>query len=115
MGARLAVLIPLGPDRPADDTLESVQHYCAPELVVVTNDSGRPLDIPGVEVVDTGGSSGLRGGLYRSISLGMRQALKVPWDLLLRIDTDALVINRGWEELAAERFAANPQLGVLGN
>jgi hypothetical protein len=122
----LAVIIPVGPEPSLEnvlDTLESVCHYTTPKRkIVVLDDSGvrAGLEIhrafPEVDIVDTNGPSGARGGLYCGLAEGFRHVLNnYPFDLLLRMDTDALMIGPEPELEAAALFRANPQLGMLGS
>jgi hypothetical protein len=120
------VVIPVGPEPSLEnilDTLESVCHYTTPKRkIVVVDDSGAGAGLqihrafPEVDIIDTNGPSGARGGLYCGLVKGFRHALNnYPFDLLLRMDTDALVIGPEPESEAAALFRANPQLGMLGS
>ncbi|WP_067482137.1 hypothetical protein [Actinomadura hibisca] len=125
-GRRLAVLIPAGPADDAPDTVASVLHYAAePVLVAVVDDTrGRRPDMaalrslgPPVVVLPAGPARpGTYGGLWTKLAAGMRHIVEnADFDLLLRLDADALLLTRGLEEAARERFAADPGLGALGS
>lgn len=120
----LAVVIPGGPADDVRDTLDSVLHYTSPpRLVVVVDDTGGHLQGPleersgDVRVIQAPpGAPGALGGLFAKLSAGFRHALDTfPFDVLLRLDADALVIGPGLAEAAKERFGADPGLGMLGS
>ena len=127
-GARMAVVIPVGPREPVAnvaDTLDSVRHHARPgTAAVVVNDGARPevadlaraFDLP-VDVIDEPGpGSGVAGGLSRLTCLGLRRALELPGvDLVLRLDSDALFIGPGLEDRARHEFARDPTIGLLGS
>ncbi len=123
---RLAIVIPVGPEPSLEnviDTLESVCYYTTPKRnIVLVDDSGSGAGLelhrmfPDVDVIDTGGPSGARGGLYCGLAAGFSHALRnYPFDLLLRMDTDALIIGPEPEAEAAALFRAHPELGMLGS
>jgi len=117
-----AVVVPVGPTCKGpfvNDTLDSVEFYIPERSVYVIDDSGKGTGksvATGREatVVDVNGM-GLAGGLYGSLSTGFKEALKKPFDILLRLDTDALVANDRFIGDATEYFAANPRVGALGS
>jgi hypothetical protein len=62
------------------------------------------------------GAPGGHGGLFVKLAAGYRFAREhLPFQVLLRLDADALVIGPGIAELAAARFEADPGLGLLGS
>jgi len=117
----MAVVIPAGPRDDAADTLRSVLRWVErPAIVVVVDDTGgglAGLGGPPVHVVPApDGAPGGQGGLWVKLAAGMRYALDhADFDLLLRLDADALVLGPGLAGLAAERFAAEPRTGLLGS
>lgn len=119
----LAVVVPAGPGDDVEDTLRSVLHYAgAPRSVIVVDDTGggcAGLEAlsPDVHVIPApAGAVGAQGGLWVKLAAGYRHALAVAsFDVLLRLDADALVIGPGLEDLARARFAAEPGLGMLGS
>lgn len=124
VGPALAVVIPAGPRDDVADTLASVLHHTtAPRLVVVVDDTGRDLGAvleatsPDVRVVPAPPrAAGSHGGLWVKIAAGYRYALATfDFDVLLRLDADALVIGNGIAESVARRFNADPRLGLLGS
>jgi hypothetical protein len=122
---RLAVVIPIGPhcrEGFIADTLDSIDVYCVPDhRIVLVDDShkgtghqvARGRDA--VEVIETPVARGTHGGLYLSLSEGIRRVLTEPADVLLRLDTDAIVTASGWEAAAIELFRENPRLASLGH
>lgn len=120
---RVVAVMPVGPGTVEDfarDTIESVLHHgVTGTRVIVVDNSGvglgeRIARSARVEAVLSGGALGGLGGLYLADSVGFRAALEQPFDLLLRIDTDGLVIGSGWEHHAIEVFAADPRTALLG-
>lgn len=119
-----AVVIPAGPRDDVADTLDSVRCFVPmPRLVVVVNDAGAPevdrLADLGEDVVvvapPPGLPSGTRGGLWRKLAHAYGVVLERDrWDVVLRMDADALLIGPGIEAAAAARFRADPTIGVLG-
>lgn len=122
MRSRLAVVLPAGPDDDAADTLASVLAYCEPprSVVVVDDAGGRHAHLADAArevfvVPAPAGAAGTRGGLYAKLAVGYRFALeRLPFEVLLRLDADALVIGPGLARAAAARFAAEPEVGLLG-
>ena len=128
-GARaFAVVIPVGPGEDPADTLSSVLRYVSDRTtIVLVDDRADPLPIvpeagssAGSCVIDVipapNGAPGALGGLFVKVSAGIRRALAIAeFDLLLRLDTDALMIGAGLEELARRRFAELPGTGILGS
>jgi hypothetical protein len=117
--SRLVVVVPAGPKDDAADTLRSVLYYTDPELLLVIDDThgrGIGLDDPRV-VIFTPPSSppGPFGGLWVKLAAAFRHVTDhAEFDLLLRLDTDALILGPGIAEAAAERFSRDPALGALG-
>ncbi|MEO3784327.1 hypothetical protein ABGB12_13410 [Actinocorallia sp. B10E7] len=120
-GERMAVVVPAGPRDDVADTVRSVLRWVErPAIVVVVDDTGGRLPElggPPVTVVPApSGAPGGQGGLWVKLAAGMRYALDhADFDLLLRLDADALVLGPGLAGRAAERFAAAPRVGLLGS
>ena len=118
---RMTAVIPVGPTCDldfVDDTLASIERYAQPGYrLIISDDSGRDLrpslqrakDATIVPARATGIYS-----LYTNLSASFLAALDEPFDILLRLDTDALVIGGGFEALAADFFDAHPTVGTLG-
>ena len=127
-GLRTAVVIPAGPRDDLVDTLDSVLRYVdRPRLIVVVDDTGRrhraatlvPGDVAGDEIAvvaaDPSAPGGL-GGLWVKLCQGFRVVQEAgPWDVVLRMDADALLIGPGLAAMAADRFADDHGIGVLGS
>lgn len=118
----VGIVIPAGPRDDLVDTLDSVLcHVRAPRTIVVVDDSGgRYLgldDGADVRVVPApAGAPGGQGGLWVKICHGYRTLLDTAaMDVVIRLDADALMLGPGLADAAAERFAAEPDLGLLGS
>lgn len=116
--------MPAGPGEDVADTLESVRAFTDPSrAVVVVDDSGSPAlaarlaGEPDVRVVPApAGAEGSRGGLWVKLAAGYRAAAeRFAFDVLLRMDADALLLRPGIEDAALARFAARPGVGMLGS
>lgn len=121
---RVVVLMPVGPDDDATDSVRSALHHLGPSRAVAviddTRDASRRPEIdelgPEVHVVPSSGERGKRGGLFLKLAAGYRYALRrFDFDVLLRMDADALVIGPRPEEDALEAFASRPAVGLLGS
>lgn len=123
---RIAVVIPCGPRDDLLDTLDSVLRYTDPSrLVVVVDDTrGRGADLAAARlrsddvrvILAPAGPAGVYGGLWLKLAAGYRHVLeRCTPELVLRLDADALLLGCGLEDAATARFAADPQLGLLGS
>jgi hypothetical protein len=97
----------------------SIEHYARPGYrLILIDDSGTDLCHSLRRSKDAtiliAGISGMRGALYLNVSAGFRAALEQPFDILLKLDTDALVIGSGFEAAAADFFRAHPRVATLG-
>ena len=122
---RAVYVVPVGPgERDAlEDTIASIRSFEGDAIKIVVADDGTPdsrralvrRDHPDVSVVravwPTGGpprQSHFLTGVYA-------WALeRYAFDVLVKIDADALVTGAGLTERAAAAFAADPALGMLG-
>lgn len=121
----LVVVLPVGP-YPLEfvlDTIASIRHYAGPShAIILVDDSGirlctaaRQAD-PGLVVLRTGTGGGTGGGLYNIISLGILHAWRhYDFDVLLKMDTDALFTGPGPERDAIDHFARHPEHGIIGS
>ncbi len=112
-GSKIAVVVPAGPHDDAADTLRSVLCYMDPELLLVIDDThgrGIGFDDPRVMVFTPPASPpGAHGGLWVKLAAAFRYAAqRADFDVLLRLDTDALILGPGVAEAAAERFGRDP-------
>lgn len=124
--ATLAVIIPVGPTCKLEnivDTIESVCHYVTrSRVIVILDDSGKGTgDSVGEQfsdsvVLKTEKNFGKNAGLYLNLSRGFSYAYEnYSFDVLLRLDTDALVIGWNSERDAIEYFKENPDVGIIGS
>ena len=133
MPVAVVAVIPVGPHCRAEfvrDTIESLLLVAPDARVIVVDDSGRDTGrlamperglagIASTTVLTTAAPgdepAGKVGGLYLTLSTGFREALTRPFDILLRIDTDALVTGEQFIQSASDTFTSNPPLSVLGS
>jgi hypothetical protein len=120
--ARVAVVMPVGPSIEESflrDTIESIQEFVPDRRLIVLDDSRTSTlaqSLPDDATVIVAGKEyqGWQGELYRSLSLGFREALSEPFDVLLRMDTDAVLLGGTFADRAGRLFASHPRLGALG-
>jgi hypothetical protein len=121
---RVVVVMPVGPADDGTDTIRSALHYLGPSrAIVVVDDTGDPsrrdeMHALGsdVHVIPSSGDRGKSGGLFLKIAGGYRYAIeRFDFDVLLRMDADALVIGSHPEEDALRAFATHPRIGLLGS
>jgi hypothetical protein len=114
---KLVVVIPAGPRDTPVDTLESVFRYADPELVVVIDDTkGNGINFSHENVIILPSvAHDIFGGLYLNLAMAYRYVVEhVQFDMLLRLDTDALLLGDGLAQAAMSRFEDNPKVGALG-
>ncbi len=120
--ASVTVVIPVGPSHGREfvrDTIDSARESLPDCRLILIDDSGddtirhlAPADA--TIIAAPAGYEGLEGQLYRRLSLAFREALRTPFDLLLRLDTDALILGNTFVPRATHIFAENPRIGALG-
>jgi hypothetical protein len=120
----LAVVIPAGPSDDVVDTVSSVLHFTtAPRFVLIIDDTGRDMRVA-LEALSSDvcvipaplRARGAHGGLWIKLAAGYRHVLEnFSFDVLLRLDADALVIGEGVAKVASERFALDNRVGMLGS
>lgn len=120
----LAVVIPAGPADNVSDTVASVLHFTtSPRLIVVVDDTDQKLQSSleaqssDIRVIPAPARApGALGGLWVKLAAGYRCVLETfPFDVLLRLDADALVIGSDIAEAAMGRFKTDAHLGMLGS
>ena len=123
---RTVVVIPLGPKCKMDyviDTISSVLHYIPEErAILIADDSQNPDFVRKIEafypdaiILSSRQNLGKGSGLYVNLSIAYRYALDhFDFEVLLRLDTDALMIGYGADEAIASYFAAHPDVGLAG-
>jgi hypothetical protein len=128
---RCIVLIPAGPDTVReylDDTIESVNHYIGHSncTIAVIDDSRQnrfaylwnsfpnAVVIEAVDCPEAARSSTL-GTLFTKQAHALKQLLRqYRFDILLRMDTDALMIGDAPHEDALRFVEARPDVGMIG-
>jgi hypothetical protein len=115
-------VIPVGPNCQSEfvsDTLDSIRWFAPLARIILVDDSLRSL---GADLADHYGLTsvearvhGLYGGLYLNLSDGFREALTQPFEILIRLDTDALIAGSDFESKAVALFQADDRLGSLGS
>lgn len=123
----LGVVLPLGPRSDlgfVGDTLDSIRrHTTASRTVVVVDDSGRQrlgaevaAHHPDVVVLPSRRRpSGMWGGLLTVEARGYARLLVDRPEVVLKLDTDALVVGPEPERDALELFSREPGVGLLGS
>lgn len=121
---QLIVIIPVGPTTNTEfllDTIASIRHYCTPShRIILTNDSQRSLAFEpakyNCDEVVMERSMGKQSGLYFSLCAGMKHALRnYDFEVLLRMDDDALITGPKPELDATKYFQMHPRVGMLGS
>lgn len=118
-------LVPAGPGdwQPLRDTLESILRYEGDDVqVVVVDDDSTDCrrervraKFPGVEVVRRRWPSGGPPNNYSVVADGVRFASeRYSFDVLIKMDTDALITGSSPVAAAAELFAGEPRTGMAG-
>lgn len=121
----LVIVMPVGPNCNLlyiDDTIQSIKHYfsCRYKLLLIDDSKkGTGAEVhrmhPDAEVLETKKYSGLSGGLYLNLCQAYQHALeKYDFELLLRIDTDALVTGKEPDQEALRYFKERPEVGMAG-
>lgn len=121
----IVLVIPAGPGTSPSfltDTILSFIHYTASTYqIILIDDSGQGLgrkvqqSIPEIEILYNSKPSGAWAGLYVSLANAFSHALnKYEFRLLMKMDTDALVIGPDPEKEAMELFSSNPSMGIAG-
>ncbi|HTW07060.1 MAG TPA: glycosyltransferase family A protein, partial [Acidimicrobiales bacterium] len=122
----IAVVVPAGPRDDVVDTVASVVHFTSqPRRIVVVDDTatagavGRALSqlSPDVEVLPAPPrSGGGYGGLWCKIAQGYKHVIETfPFDVLLRLDADAMMLGPGLAKVAYQFFEVHPDVGMLGS
>lgn len=122
----IVVVIPIGPTCKLNyvlDTIESVKHFVTPSHVIIAlDDSGKGTGAAvkarfgDVVVITAERSYGKDVGLYLNLSSGFAFAYEhYNFEVLLRMDTDALVIGPGPEAEAIDYFRRHSDVGIIGS
>ncbi len=122
----LVTVIPVGPTCRIEfilDTISSIKYYvhCACKIIL-SDDSQNSIiydqireSYPDVIILRTDRNFGKGLGLYTTLSNAYRYALDAfDFAVLLRVDTDALIIGHNPETSILEFFKNNPTVGLAG-
>ncbi len=123
---KLVVLIPVGPAVDfgyVRDTIESIVCFTTPSRrIVVSDNSGQnscehlERIFPDVTVIRTPQKYGKYAELYLHLSMGLEFVHRnYDFDVLLGMDTDALIIGPNPEDEAMDFFRQNPDVGLIGS
>ncbi|HEU4472150.1 MAG TPA: glycosyltransferase family A protein [Flavisolibacter sp.] len=121
----MVVVIPVGPGcRPEyiGDTINSLVYYSRSSFKIILADdshkgTGKRVQEqwPDVDLLPMKAPMGKLCGLYITLSLAFRHALdRYRFDVLLRMDTDALVIGKAPEKEAIALIKSDPGIGIAG-
>jgi hypothetical protein len=122
VGSDTVFVIPVGPKCRLEfvaDTIDSIRFYAPMARIILVDDSRRGTAIELGEryqltVLDAR-AHGAFGYLYLNLSDGFREALKQPFRILVRLDTDALISGSDFEAKAESCFQLDQHLGSLGS
>jgi hypothetical protein len=121
---KLCVIIPVGPHNDGTDTVQSIQAYTtSSRRIIIVDDSGKAstrenLAKLGKDIILIKAKPlpGLSGKLWVKLAQAYQYAVEnFSFDVLLRIDTDALVINSYPEEDAINYLKDHPEFGIIGS
>ena len=105
------------------DTIRSIQYHVAEPHHIIAVDDCTPSrlderlrrEMPGITVLRNPRKHGGRSGLYVTQAAAATHALAhFDFKLFIKMDTDALMVGPGLVSSAVQRFAARPELGILG-
>lgn len=121
----LIILMPIKSEKEIDrtiDTINSIEYYIKSdyEIILLEGKDGICNDIKklfsNIAVCKGESIEGPFGHLYVDMAMALRFILKqYKFDILLRLDTDALIIGNGPEKDAISYFEENPGVGMLGS
>lgn len=123
---RAAVVMPVGPGTDAahlQDTLDSITHWMPGARVVAVNDTGdqavqTAVAAPGLTWLTSGkeGSGTSSGTLHLVCCQGYRYVAEhLDVDVMVKMDTDAVVTGPAPDRDAVARFTRDPGVGMLGS
>lgn len=122
------ILMPIGPNSSIaniQDTINSISAFSTQNSVLVLVDETRSglkksqlSDHMAISICRADPATGysVRGRLYTNLSKAIRTVVEnYNFDVLLRMDDDALMIGEGAQSDAAKAFALDPSIGALGS
>ncbi len=121
----VVVVIPVGPNSSVpfiEDTVTSYRHYTASSYKIIFADDsqqgiGATLQriLPEADVIVTPKAMGGWAGLYITLATAFRHAVQnYRFATLLKLDTDALIIDEAPEREAIELFSKYSDAGIAG-
>jgi hypothetical protein len=118
-------ILPIGPRAVPEfslDTIASVFRYSSSNKLIILDDTITGHDYnhlsgrADVLRCQNDGSYSVTGRLYKNVSRAIEYALDTyDFDVVLRLDDDALIIGSGFEAAAAAMFEDHPNIGLLGS
>ena len=122
----LVCVMPIGPEahvRHVADTVESILHFTGQSRrIILLDDSGcgtaksLGFDYSDIDVITSESPGGYRGALAYTLGLGYLYALdNYDFKVLLRLDSDALLIGPEPEKDAIAYFECNQHIGLIGS
>lgn len=123
--AKIVVVVPIGPDSSVEfiaDTIESYIYYTKSTYkILLADDSHQQISeqvrkfYPDADVIYTTKPMGGMSGLYINLAHAFKYALNhYDFDLIFKLDTDALVIGSEPEKEALQLFHTHPDVGIAG-
>ncbi len=122
---QIVVVVPIGPNSSADfiaDTIESFIFYTKSTFkIILADDSHQQIAeevkkiISDADIIYTAKPMGGMSGLYINLAHAYKYALEhYDFDLIFKLDTDALIIGKEPEKEALQMLEENPDLGIAG-
>lgn len=125
------IFLPVGPGTRLEfllDTLESIRVFAMPgHQTLLVDDSAEGLGAQAkaafsdlhVHVTRAPGDDGTRsvsGRFFETVAKAMKHATSTfEFEVLVRMDADALMVNPGEDRRAIDYFRENPQVGMIGS
>lgn len=122
----LVIVIPVGPTCKIEyilDTIESIYFYVHCDFKIILSDDSQNTNVrvkvkeqyPDAVIISYDTNQGKTLGLYMTLCKAYRYALEhFDFKVLLRLDTDALIIGHDPEAPILEFFEKNPSVGLAG-
>ena len=118
------IVLPVGPNEPLEyvlDDMAAIKYYFGPDHKVVIDDNSRcgkgaaiQQTYPDIDIVP-GDYVGMWSKLYCNIGKSIQHACdSYTFDVLLRMDADALIIGPRPEDDAIAFFKQHPEHGIIG-